>query len=233
MATARKRAVRANGVRAQWALRRAGLTSEMSSKRSSYHHGNLREALIGATAVLIAESGPYAFTLAEAARRAGVSAAAPYRHFRDREDLLEAVATEGFDAFASRLKAAFDEGKPTPLTAFLRTGQAYLNFARDQPGHYIAMFEAGLSIAGNSELMRAANSAHSVIVAAAGALSSHLSEGERPPPSMVANHIWALSHGVVELFGRGRPGGRAPYSAAEMLESGALIYLRGLGVLPH
>ena len=49
---------------------------------------------------------------------------------------------------------------------------------------------------------------------------------------MVANHIWALSHGVVELFGRGRPGARAPYSAEEMLESGVSIYLRGLGVIP-
>jgi AcrR family transcriptional regulator len=211
----------------------AGLASEMSIKRSSYHHGNLREALIDATAALIAELGPHAFTLAEAARRAGVSPAAPYRHFRDREDLLEAVAMEGFDAFASRLKAAFDEGRPTPLTAFLRTGQAYLDFAREQPGHYVAMFEAGLSIAGNSELLRTANAAHGVIVAAATALTAHLPAGERPPPTMVANHVWALSHGVVELFGRGQPGGRAPYSPAEMLESGALIYLRGLGVLPR
>ena len=49
---------------------------------------------------------------------------------------------------------------------------------------------------------------------------------------MVANHIWAISHGVVELFGRGKPGSRSPISAAEMLESGVLIYLRGLGVIP-
>jgi AcrR family transcriptional regulator len=209
------------------------MTSEMLTKRSSYHHGNLREALIGATAALIAESGPQAFTLAEAARRAGVSAAAPYRHFRDREDLLEAVAVEGFDAFASRLAAAFDQGRPTPLTAFLRTGEAYLDFARDQPGHYVAMFESALSISRNSELMRAATGAKGVIVAAAAAVSAHLPAAGRPPPTMVANHIWALSHGVVELFGRGKPGGRAPYSAAEMLESGALIYLRGLGVLPR
>src|SRR5690606_11175415 len=125
---------------AQEPLRMAGLASEMSIKRSSYHHGNLREALIDATAALIAELGPQAFTLAEAARRAGVSPAAPYRHFRDREDLLEAVAVEGFDAFTSRLRAAFDEGRPTPLAAFLRTGPAYLDFAREQPGHYVAMF---------------------------------------------------------------------------------------------
>ena len=57
--------------------------------RSSYHHGNLRQALVDATAQLIEQQGPQGFTLAEAARQAGVSAAAPYRHFTGREDLLE------------------------------------------------------------------------------------------------------------------------------------------------
>ena len=56
--------------------------------------------------------------------------------------------------------------------------------------------------------------------------------GPPAPPGMVADHIWAMSHGVVELFGRGRPGSRSPISPADMLESGALIYLRGLGVIP-
>ena len=55
---------------------------------------------------------------------------------------------------------------------------------------------------------------------------------DRPPVRMIANHVWAMSHGVVELFGRGRPGGRAPIGAGDMLESGVLIYLRGLGVIP-
>lgn len=202
------------------------------NERTSYHHGNLRESLVQATADLIAEFGPKGFTLAEAARRVGVSAAAPYRHFRGRDDLLEEVARQGFDDFADRLEAAFDEGRPTPLSAFLRTGQAYLDFAREFPGHYISMFESGLNIAGNSELIRASDRAKGVIVAASRALSAHLPENQRPPATMVANHIWAMSHGVVELFGRGKPGARAPFSASEMLESGVLIYLRGLGVLP-
>lgn len=201
--------------------------------RETYHHGNLRQALVQATSDLIAESGPQSFTLAEAARRAGVSAAAPYRHFRGRDDLLEEVARQGFEAFADRLSEAFGDGQPNPLAAFLRTGQAYLDFARESPGHYIAMFESGISIAGNADLTRASERARAVIVTAAAALFHHLPEGQRPPATMVANHIWALSHGVVELFGRGRPGARAPFSASEMLESGALIYLRGLGLLPH
>ncbi|HRO14603.1 MAG TPA: TetR/AcrR family transcriptional regulator [Paracoccus sp. (in: a-proteobacteria)] len=200
--------------------------------RDSYHHGNLRQALVEATVRLIEEKGPMAFTLAEAARQAGVSAAAPYRHFSGRDQLLEEVARQGFLDFAARLEAAFDGGRPTALSAFLRLGQAYLAFARDKPGFYMAMFESGLAISGNADLAAAADRAQAALVESARALFARLPADRRPPASMVANHIWALSHGVVELFGRGHPGARAPESADEMLESGALIYLRGLGLIP-
>src|SRR3546814_4262216 len=66
-------------------------------RRRGYHHGNLREALIRAALDLIAEKGPAGFTFAEAARWAGVSSAAPYRHYRDREALLADVARRGFE----------------------------------------------------------------------------------------------------------------------------------------
>ncbi|WP_017998319.1 TetR/AcrR family transcriptional regulator [Paracoccus sp. N5] len=199
--------------------------------RSSYHHGNLRQALVEATVKLIEDSGPQAFTLAEAARLAGVSAAAPYRHFAGREELLEEVARQGFDEFADRLEAAFDDGRPRPLTAFLRMGQAYLGFAAERRGFYIAMFESGISITGNSALQQASERARGVLVRGAESLFVARS-GPRPPAGMIADHIWALSHGVVELFGRGKPGARSPIAPADMLESGALIYLRGLGVIP-
>ncbi|MFC0198954.1 TetR/AcrR family transcriptional regulator [Paracoccus rhizosphaerae] len=201
--------------------------------RKSYHHGNLRQALVEATAALIEAQGPQAFTLAEAARSAEVSAAAPYRHFKGRDDLLEEVARQGFVEFTGRLEAAFDQGRPKPLTAFLRMGQAYLDFAAERPGYYMAMFESGISVVGNADLAAASDGARGVLVTAAEALSSRLPAADRPPARMVANHIWALSHGVVELFGRGRPGSRSPVAASEMLESGALIYLRGLGLIPE
>lgn len=200
--------------------------------RKSYHHGNLRQALVEATAALIEELGPQAFTMSEAARRAGVSPAAPYRHFKGRDDLIEEVARLGFLEFTERLDAAFDDGHPRTLTAFLRMGQAYLDFARQRPGYYMAMFESGISIAGNAELSQASEKAQGVLLRAAEALASRLPENRRPPARMVANHIWAMSHGVVELFSRGRPGRRAPVEPAEMLESGAIIYLRGLGLIP-
>jgi AcrR family transcriptional regulator len=202
------------------------------SERRGYHHGNLREALVEATLGLIEEKGPFGFTLAEAARQAGVSAAAPYRHFRGRDELIEEVARRGFEMFAARLEAAFNDGRPSALSAFGAVGRAYLDFARENPGYYIAMFESGVGIAGNPELAQASDRAMAVLRRAAERLAAHLPANRRPPPGMVANHIWAMSHGVVELFGRGRPGSRAPYSAEEMLESGTAIYLRGLGLIP-
>jgi AcrR family transcriptional regulator len=200
--------------------------------RKSYHHGNLREALVAGTLQLIEERGPLGFTLAEAARAAGVSAAAPYRHFRGRDELIEEVARRGFVMFADRLERAWNDGRPSALSAFMATGRAYLDFARANPGYYVAMFESGVAIAGNPDLARAADRALMVLVRAAERLAAHLPAGRRPPAMMVANHVWAFSHGVVELFARGRPGGRAPYSAEEMLESGTMIYLRGLGLIP-
>ncbi len=200
--------------------------------RKSYHHGNLRQALVEATLSLVEEKGPLGFTLAEAARLAGVSAAAPYRHFRNREDLIAEVARQGFVIFGEQLERAFNEGRPSPLSAFAAAGRAYLNFARSNPGHYIAMFESGVTITASPDLSLAADRAMSVLVQAAERLAAQLPPERRPPATMVANHIWALSHGVVELFARGRPGGRAPYSADEMLESGTAIYLRGLGLIP-
>ena len=201
--------------------------------RKTYHHGNLPQALVEAALKLIEERGPLGFTLAETARAAGVSGAAPYRHFRGRDELIEEVARQGYVMFAGQLERAWNDGRPSALSAFMATGRAYLEFARDNPGHYAAMFESGVAIAGNPDLARAADRAMSVLIRAAERLAQHLPADRRPPAAMVANHVWALSHGVVELFGRGRPGGRAPYSADEMLESGTAIYLRGLGVIPQ
>lgn len=200
--------------------------------RKSYHHGNLREALVEAALRLIEEKGPLGFTMAEAARLVGVSPAAPYRHFRGRENLIAEVARQGFETFADRLERAFEAG-PSPLAAFTAAGRAYLDFALSHPGHYVAMFESGVAIAADPDLARASDRAMSVLVRASERLTAHLPPGRRPPATMVANHIWALSHGVVELFARGAPGRRAPYSAEEMLETGCGIYLRGLGIIPH
>ncbi len=197
-----------------------------------YHHGNLREALVDAALVLIEERGPQGFSMAEAARAAGVSPAAPYRHFKGREELIAEVARRGFLIFADRLEAARARFDASPLRAFEAVGRAYLDFARAHPGHYIAMFESGISVAGDPDLNVAGEAAMGVLTRTAERLFAHLPTDRRPPASMVSHHIWALSHGVVELFARGAPGRRAPFSPEDLLESGAAIYLRGLGLIP-
>ncbi len=196
-----------------------------------YHHGNLKEALMQAALNLIAEKGPSGFTFAEAARSAGVSPAAPYRHFRDRDELLANVALRGFTQFGAALTEAWNDGRPNPFTAFERLGRAYLAFARAEPAYYSAMFEAGVPLDTNPELRQAGDRAFAVLRTAAEALIATLPSAGRPPALMVALHVWALSHGIASLFGRGDAARRTlPMSAEELLEAGTLVYLRGLGL---
>src|SRR6202046_5787687 len=91
-----------------------------------YHHGNLKEALLQAALRLIAKKGAAGFTFADAARLAGVSPAAPYRHFRDRDELLSSIAQRGFEQFEAVLNSAWDDGRPDTVTAFERVGEAYV-----------------------------------------------------------------------------------------------------------
>ena len=200
--------------------------------KRGYHHGNLRQALVEAALDLITEKGPQGFTLSEAAKRADVTPAAVYRHFAGREDLIAEGARQGYEIFAALMEFAYDGGKPSALAAFEATGRAYLAFARKYPGHYQAMFESGLSLNAFPDLAAVAARARSVLETAATALSEQIPLAKRPPPSMFSAHIWAMSHGVVELFARGSPGTKSPYPPEDLLETGIGIYLRGLGLLP-
>jgi AcrR family transcriptional regulator len=196
-----------------------------------YHHGNLKEALIRAALELIAQKGPAGFTFAEAARWAGVSPAAPYRHYRDRDELMSDVARRGFDLFEVALKRAWDEGRPDPTTAFERLGRSYLEFARAEPAYYSAMFEAGIPLDTNPELREAGERAFGVLRGATETLVATMPAKSRPPVMMMALHIWAMSHGIASLFARGDAARRRlPMTPEELLEAGVLLYLRGLGL---
>jgi AcrR family transcriptional regulator len=198
-----------------------------------YHHGNLREALVRAALELIAEKGAAGFTFADAARWAGVSPAAPYRHFRDRDELLADVARRGFEQFEIALKSAWDDGRPDTFAAFETLGKAYLAFARREPAFYSAMFEAGIPLDASPELRVAGDRAFAVLRDAAEKLAARLPPQSRPPALMMALHIWSMAHGIASLFGRGDAGRRSlPMSPEELLEAEVLIYLQGLGLRP-
>jgi AcrR family transcriptional regulator len=200
-------------------------------ERRGYHHGNLREALVEAALALIAEKGPTGFTIAEAARLAGVSSAAPYRHFRDAEALLAAIAQRGYERFAAALEQAWDQGRPDPVHAFENVGRAYLAFARNEPAYYAAMFETGVSFEGFPPLVTASGRAFGVLRDAAERLTATLPKAGRPPALMIALHIWAMAHGIASLFGRDDAARRKlPMSPEDLLEAGVLIYLQSLGL---
>lgn len=199
--------------------------------RRGYHHGNLREALIQAALDLIADKGTGGFTFAEAARAAGVSPAAPYRHFRDRDALMAGIAQQGFERFAEQLEAAWQDGAPDPVTALNRLGRAYLAFAREEPAYYAAMFEAGLPPDINREFAQAGDKAFALLRQAAEAVAERLPKQKRPPALMMSLHIWSLSHGIASLFARGDGARRRlPMPAEDLLEAAVLVYLDGLGL---
>lgn len=198
--------------------------------RRGYHHGNLKEALIEAALSLISAKGPGGFTFAEAARQAGVSPAAPYRHFRDRDALMAEVARRGYVQFEKALADAWNGGKPEPTRALMAVGRAFLAFARDEPASYAAMFESGVPVSSDPSLHAAAERAFGVLRDAVAAVVATLPPDGRPPITMMALHLWSQAHGVASLFGRADAARRPiPMSPEELLEAANLIYLRGLG----
>ena len=161
--------------------------------RRGYHHGNLRESLLEAARRLTAERGPHGFTLAEAARLAGVSASAPYRHFRDKEALLDEVGRRGFAEFGQRMRDAAASG------GLVAMGPAYLRFAREEPGYYGVMFGWRASKEGDVE---GSSSFNALVTAIARAFPASV-DPERA--RLLALQIWAMSHGVAGLERGGWP----------------------------
>ncbi len=192
--------------------------SELSERRG-YHHGNLREALLEAARRLIAERGPAGFTLSDAAKLAGVSPAAPYRHFKDRQALLKEIAIQGFRQLGERLGAAARAGGPD---GFLAMGRAYLAFAREEPAYYAAMFNTGhTGGAGPQD--------DPGFMALEQAVGRALGVTDPDRIRLAARLVFALTHGLASLSAPGSiamPGGLA--DPEHLLDVGVAALLTGL-----
>ena len=182
----------------------------MPTNPAPYHHGDLRRALIDAALALLAE-GRHDFTLREAARRVGVSHAAPYKHFADKRDLLAAVAAEGFEGLR-RTTAAASAGHTDPCDRFTACGAAYVRFGLAGPARYRLMF--GPALADDADvpgLAAAANAAYGQLrgnVAALDAAGLLAIE-----PEAAALCAWSFVHGLTSLC-IDKPQGNAPPDAA-------------------
>jgi AcrR family transcriptional regulator len=166
-------------------------------KERSYHHGNLKKTLLDATVKLIAKVGPRAFTLREVARLAKVSHNAPYRHFRDKEELLAAVAAEGFERLAdSMTETAAPAGDA--LQALLLAGRGYVQFALQWPEHFSVMFDHCQDLDAYPDYAASAQRAFQVLLdhVARAQGSGQLPAGD---PNPLAITCWSMVHGIAKL----------------------------------
>jgi AcrR family transcriptional regulator len=164
-----------------------------AARRKTYHHGDLRQALVGAALALLESGGATALSLRAAARRAGVSQAAPYNHFRDKDALLAAVAAEGFRALEAETIAARDR-VADPSMRMMAIGKAYVMFAVRRPALFRLMFgPAGADPARDTELATAARASFAALETT---MDGAGIGGDR------ADHLaaWALVHGIATLL---------------------------------
>jgi AcrR family transcriptional regulator len=157
--------------------------------RDSYHHGDLKAAILAQAATLVAERGADGISLRELARVAGVSHAAPAHHFTDRRGLFTALATEGFGLLAE----ALTDARPK----FVDAAKAYVRFALDHPGHYAVMFDKSLYDDTDPELVAAAVAAGTELNQGVGTLGDPHAKTD---PASAALAAWSLVHGFSLLW---------------------------------
>jgi AcrR family transcriptional regulator len=167
-----------------------------------YHHGNLREALLQGAVRVIAEVGPSAFTLREVARRAGVSHNAPYRHFRDKDAILTAVAAEGFRELTVAMREA-GERQSKALDKLKQSGLAYVAFAVRRPEHFAVMFDAPVRGGSDPDYAKTSQEAFGTLMTF---IQDCQEEGQLPRGNTLerALYAWSLVHGIAKLVVAGR-----------------------------
>ena len=166
-----------------------------------YHHGNLPQVLLDAGVALIRKVGPKSFTMREVARRAGVSHNAPYRHFRDKDDLISAIAGQGFERLNAAMIGQAAAGK-TGVERLELCGLAYVNFALRWPGHFTAMFDlAPQSGEGSPQVDNAALAGEMAFQTLVGFIVQCQNEKVFPEvdPLPFALMAWSVVHGIAKL----------------------------------
>jgi AcrR family transcriptional regulator len=166
-------------------------------RKGNYHHGELREALIAAARQLVIERGAENFSLADACRVAGVSTAAPYRHFRDKQEILEEIAARGFDELAARDMAALEAYGTGTLEGIVAMGQAYVQFAVDETAIFRLMFGQDPVLKQAVAVRDQGHACFSAVIAQVEAYcQSHGVDGDA---RLIAVKLWTFVHGAASL----------------------------------
>lgn len=168
--------------------------TEKTEKRDSYHHGDLRAQLIEATRVLVEEKGPDHFSVSEACRRAGVSTAAPYKHFKDKGEMLRAVALAGMHRQRDQMLAELKKFTPGTLDRINAMGRVYVRFAMTEPGVFRLMFGLSEEHGDHSELIETGDNTFAVVQKEVACCRG--SDSVEPRDEHQAFLLWSFVHGL-------------------------------------
>jgi AcrR family transcriptional regulator len=195
-----------------------------------YHHGALKQTLVDAAIALVAEVGTHGFTLREVARRAGVSHNAPYRHYRDRDELLAVVAMQGFERLTAAMRRSAARGSGT-IEGLRLCGRGYVDFALRWPQHYLVMFDLPSSREKYPEYAAAGQEAFDTLLSFIVACQE-ANDLPSEDPKLLAFTAWSLMHGIAKLaISRHLPFGRA--AARDFADKAAKILLSGMRLACH
>jgi AcrR family transcriptional regulator len=199
----------------------------MPAKDGRYHHGDLRAALIDAAIDVIGERGVRGFSMAEASRRLGVTTAAPYRHFADRDELLAEVGARALRIFAAMVTAEAADAQ-TPEQRLAAMARAYVRFAAEQRSLFDALFISGLDKSRFPELSRAWEAVDEMFL-----VVDEICEGDTDAAKALADAVEATAHGHAALLRDGDygEGPEAVSAAADMAASATLALIAGRGAL--
>ena len=167
-------------------------------RKAHYHHGELRDALIRATRELVEQRGAENFTLADACRVAGVTTAAPYRHFRGKEEILEEIASRGFEELGNRTTAILAEKGEGTLEGIVAMGQAYIAFAVEETAVFRLMFGQQPSLKKAEHVLEATHTCFSKLIDQV-ALYCRRNK-VRGDTQQIALRLWTFVHGAASLL---------------------------------
>jgi AcrR family transcriptional regulator len=172
--------------------------------RDSYHHGNLREALLTAALDLLERDGPENLSLRRVAASVGVSHAAPAHHFPTLRDLLTALAARGFDLFATALAVPSPGAPDDPAARLRQAHRAYLAFGADRPGLFRLMFNRALIDWDNPALVAASTAAYAQLSVLAAPAAARLGLDDPAGREALERLIWTQAHGEAHLIADGK-----------------------------
>jgi AcrR family transcriptional regulator len=169
--------------------------------KQRFHHGNLREALVTAAQDLLIKHGPDGFTLADACRCAGVTTAAPYKHFRSKQEILQEIVSRGFDELMAVNAKAVAEAGPGTLAGITAMVISYLDFAVGQPAVFRLMFGHKPHLMKVQHVNESGNRCLKNVVDEVAACSRK--HGQKADAELIAIRLWTFVHGAssIELDG--------------------------------